>query len=238
MKFPRWLGRSQRFFDEYTAGVEPLKIHKVIGREATRAYDVLTRDQPERGEHKGRFACYWDRTRRLFLGLSKKLTPPRRILFALSILFSLLGIWDQDFVIGANEFRIISSPLWLLTAIAGLVLLIILELADRVVIRDELEVARQLQRELIAEHPPDIPGYGFAFSYRTANTIGGDYYEFVPLSDGKLLIAAGDASGHGIAAGLLMAVANSAIKLAADLNKDPAEIASTVNGALFRTGGP
>ncbi len=102
-------------------------------------------------------------------------------------------------------------------------LLLVLELADRVVVRDELEVARELQRELLPRQAPEVPGYEFAFSYRTANTIGGDYYDFLPLEDGRLVVLMGDASGHGIAAGLLMAIANSALKLGFDADPDPAD---------------
>ena len=92
--------------------------------------------------------------------------------------------------------------------------LLALELVDRVLVRDELEVARQLQRDLLPSERPDCPGYRIAHSYRTANEIGGDYYDFLPLPDGRLALVIGDASGHGMAAGLLMAIANAALKLA------------------------
>jgi sigma-B regulation protein RsbU (phosphoserine phosphatase) len=117
------------------------------------------------------------------------------------------------------------------------VFLLVLELADRVVVRDELEVARELQRELLPVAAPDIDGYSFAFSYRTANTIGGDYYDFFPLEDGRLAVIAGDASGHGIAAGLVMAIAGSALKLGFDSDSDPVAVTRVVNRALYRTGG-
>jgi serine phosphatase RsbU (regulator of sigma subunit) len=122
-------------------------------------------------------------------------------------------------------------------SIAGLVLLLVLELADRVVVRDELEVARELQRELLPKRAPEVVGYDFAFSYRTANTIGGDYYDFLLLDDGRLVLVVGDASGHGIAAGLLMAIASSALKLGFDADPDPLAAADLVNRALCRTGG-
>ncbi|MGB6002124.1 MAG: PP2C family protein-serine/threonine phosphatase, partial [Thermoanaerobaculia bacterium] len=76
-----------------------------------------------------------------------------------------------------------------------------------------------------------------AFSYRAANTIGGDFYDFLELPDGRLLLVIGDASGHGMAAGLLMAIANATLKLASDLESSPVAIATLVNRALFQTGG-
>jgi serine phosphatase RsbU (regulator of sigma subunit) len=105
-----------------------------------------------------------------------------------------------------------------------------------VVVRDELEVARQLQRELLPERAPEVPGYRFSFSYSTANTIGGDYYDFLTLDDGRLVLLMGDASGHGIAAGLVMAVASSTLGLAFDDGDDPAAAALLVNRALCRVG--
>jgi hypothetical protein len=113
-------------------------------------------------------------------------------------------------------------------SVAGLVLLLVLELADRVVVRDELEVARELQRGLLPRQAPAVSGYDFAFSYQTANTIGGDYYDFLELEDGRLVIVIGDASGHGIAAGLLMAIANSALKLGFDADPDPVSAARSI----------
>ena len=227
----------RRFFRNYTSGVDAGDIPRVVGRDAGRAFAVLTRDQPDR-QATSKIGVFWDRSKRLFLGLSYKLSPPRRILFAVAILLVLIGLKSQDITFGSYSVYLENSPFLLLLAIAILILLLILELADRVVIRDELEVARQLQAELIAEKAPQLDGWRFAFSYRTANTIGGDYYEFVPLADNKLLIAAGDTSGHGIAAGLVMAVASATLKLAADRSADPVAMAETVNGALFRTGGP
>ncbi len=230
--------KTKQFFREYTDGVDVGRVHTVLGRDVTRAYAVLTRDHPESDQPKGRIGRFWDRAKRLFLGLSYKLSPARRILFAVAMILVVIGVQQQQFTIDSRNINVGSSPLALLLSIGALVFLIILELADRVVVRDELEVARQLQAELIADRSPKVDGWAFAFSYRTANTIGGDYYEFIPLPDGRLFVAAGDASGHGIAAGLVMAVANATLKLAVDQNPEPVSVAEMVNGALYRTGGP
>ena len=230
--------KTKQFFREYTDGVEVGRVHTVLGKDVTRAYAVLTRDHPESDQPKGRVGRFWDRSKRLFLGLSYKLSPARRVLFAVAMILVVVGVQRQRFTIDSMHISVESPPFTLLLSIGALVFLIILELADRVVIRDELEVARQLQAELIADRSPEIPGWDFAFSYQTANTIGGDYYEFIPLPDGRLFVAAGDASGHGIAAGLVMAVANATLKLAVDQNPEPVFVAEMVNGALYRTGGP
>jgi phosphoserine phosphatase RsbU/P len=121
-------------------------------------------------------------------------------------------------------------------SIAGLVFLLALELVDRVRVRDELEVARELQSELLPHRVPVVPGYGFAHSYRTANEVGGDYYDFTPLPDGRLALAVADASGHGMAAGLVMAIANATLETALDLDPEPPSVLRLLNRTLCRTG--
>ncbi|MFQ5350645.1 MAG: PP2C family protein-serine/threonine phosphatase, partial [Thermoanaerobaculia bacterium] len=80
--------------------------------------------------------------------------------------------------------------------------------------------------------------YRFVFSYRSANTVGGDYYEFLPLPDGRVALAVGDASGHGIAAAMLMAISNATLRLAVDTDPSPLAVAEMMNRALVGTGGP
>lgn len=232
-RFQRW----RRAFSEYTAGVEAREIPRVLGRDATRAFGVLTREQPEPRRPEKGLVRLWHQARALFLGLSAKLTPARRILFLVALVALLLGLQHNQIMFRLGEIRA-SAPLMLLFSWGCLLLLLVLELADRVLVRDELEVARQLQAELMPAEPPQLDGYRIVFSYSTANTIGGDYYDVVPLGDGRVLLAAGDASGHGIAAGIVMAVAHAMLKVASDQDPEPAAVASTINAALYRTGGP
>ncbi len=176
------------------------------------------------------------RTRIVFLGLSYKLTPARRVLFGVAILAALLGMARFNAVVESQQISVNFSPVWFLLSIASLVFLLALELVDRVLVRDELEVARQLQRDLLPSAVPAIPGYDVAHSYRTANEIGGDYYDFLTLPDGRVALVVGDASGHGMAAGLLMAIANAALKLAVEVDPTPARVAALLNRVLHRTG--
>lgn len=233
MKARRWFKEAERFVRSYTEGMRESDFGRLFDRDAVRAYDVVTREHDRDEEPEDQFWRFLHRVKIFFLGLSFKLSPPRRLLFAICIVLALFGLFDIDF---DNPITIRVSVIYLLS-VAGLVLLLVLELADRVVVRDELEVARELQRELLPREAPAVSGYEFAFSYRTANTIGGDYYDFLELQDGQAVIVMGDASGHGIAAGLLMAIANSTLKLGFDGASDPVAAAEQVNRALCRTGG-
>ena len=148
----------------------------------------------------------------------------------------MLGLFKVNAVVETEKVSIDISPLYFLFSVASLAFLLALELVDRVLVRDELEVARQLQRDLLPSAVPEIPGYDVAHSYRTANEIGGDYYDFLDLPDGRVALVIGDASGHGMAAGLLMAIANAALKLAVEVDPTPERVATLLNRVLFRTG--
>jgi len=228
--------RLKRFYEEFTAGVTKGELRRLFDRDAAQAYRVLTREQDLSREPSGRFKRFFFRAKVVFLGLSYKLTPARRVLFAVSIIAALFGLIRFNAVIKTQDIQVNLSPLWFLVSVAGLTFLLALELVDRVLVRDEIEVARQLQRDLLPSQAPDLPGYRIAHSYRTANEIGGDYYDFLPLPDGRLVLVIGDASGHGMAAGLLMAIANAALKLAIEVDAAPERVAGLLNRVLFRTG--
>ncbi|MES1244871.1 MAG: PP2C family protein-serine/threonine phosphatase [Acidobacteriota bacterium] len=235
-------GRMGRFVKEYTAGLDRRDLRRLFDKDATRAYEVLTRGQHGQEtapEPKGGCKRFLYRAKLAFLGLSYKLTPARRILFAASLIAFLLGFVDDPQVVmtrGKSEWSLDFSPLWFGVSLAMMAYLLALELVDRVRVRDELEVARELQEDLLPHDVPPIPGYDFAHSYRTANEVGGDYYDLTPLSDGRISLLVGDASGHGMAAGLVMAIANATLKTALDLDPAPERVVDLLNRSLCRTG--
>jgi serine phosphatase RsbU (regulator of sigma subunit) len=218
--------------------VRPRELPGLWRSDWKRAYGIITRDHPDEEEPKGWFRRWWYRTKTLFVEFTSRLTPPRRLLFALCLLFAFLGLQTDNIEVGEETVEVWRHPILIFLSVLGLIFLLVLELADRVLVRDELEVARQLQRELLPRQAPSVEGYAFDFSYRSANTVGGDYYEFLPLADGRLALAVGDASGHGIAAAMLMAISNATLKLAVDTDPAPRAVAEMMNRALVGTGGP
>ena len=79
------------------------------------------------------------------------------------------------------------------------------EVAARAKQTRDIEIARDVQQRLFPQEYPPIPGLDYAGACRPALRIGGDYYDFIPLSGTELGIAIGDVSGKGIPASLLMA---------------------------------
>lgn len=241
-----YIERARVFVRDYTAGLTLADLRRLFDREAARAYAVLKRDQPAAAaEPANRLPLALYRAKVIFLGLSYKLSPPRRALFAASLLCALLGVVDPirlDTGWRGGTIAVDFSPVWFLGAIGGLLFVLVLELVDRIRVRDEIEVARQLQHELLPAATPELPGWTFAHAWRTANEVGGDCFDYLPVpprkagEQGRLAIVVADASGHGIAAGLLMAVANATLKTAVDLDPDPVRVATLLNRTLCRTG--
>jgi sigma-B regulation protein RsbU (phosphoserine phosphatase) len=79
------------------------------------------------------------------------------------------------------------------------------EVAQRERLNRELEIAREVQERLFPQSGPKVDGLDYAGKCRPASSVGGDYYDFVPMCDGRLGIAIGDISGKGVPAALLMA---------------------------------
>lgn len=177
----------------------------------------------------------WVRTvSAVFYGLAKRLAPHRRILFALSFI--------AFFVCLASIFsRSPDAPFWIYVEVTAafllMVLLLAMELLDKLKFRDELQLARDLQASLIPHEMPQTEEWDIAAFNRIANTVGGDIYDFVPLPDGRVAVLFGDASGHGMAAGLVMAVAHAAFRTQLEVDPSPASIMASLNRILCRTGG-
>jgi sigma-B regulation protein RsbU (phosphoserine phosphatase) len=96
-------------------------------------------------------------------------------------------------------------------------------------LRHDLELARQVQQGMLPKKPPEIPGYDVFDFYSPARQIGGDYYDYVPLPDGRVVAVLADVSGKGVSAALVMASLASKVALAAATEKDVATAMARVN---------
>lgn len=176
----------------------------------------------------------WIRTiSAVFFGLAKKLAPHRRILFVLS--------FAAFFICLASIAQRTTADFWVFVEISAtflmMTLLLAMELIDKLKYRDELQLARDLQASLIPKAMPQSDRWDIAAYNRIANTVGGDIYDFVPLPDGRMAVLFGDASGHGMAAGLVMAVAHASFRTQLEVDPSPASIVASLNRILCRTGG-
>jgi serine phosphatase RsbU (regulator of sigma subunit) len=223
-------------FDRYTAGMDPSDLRRFVDRDAPRVYSVLLREREAEAAGARGVRRVLRIAKLLFLSISEKLSPPRRLIFVLSIVAALAGAADVRFTWEGRSVVLEAGTLFHLVAVAGLLYLLAAELVERVLVRDELQVARQLQEMLLPDRLPELPGWRLAARWRTANEIGGDYHHFERLPDGRLAVVVADASGHGMAAGLLMAIADTALRVGLENDPAPAAVAAVLHRALRRTG--
>jgi serine phosphatase RsbU (regulator of sigma subunit) len=96
----------------------------------------------------------------------------------------------------------------------------------------DLELAQRVQRGIMPDAAPDLPGYQFFHYYESANQVGGDYFDFVPLPDGRVAIVVADVVGHGVAAALLMARLSSQVRFCLAGGAEPSATLVRVNKAF------
>ena len=101
-------------------------------------------------------------------------------------------------------------------------------------IKQELELGRKIQIALLPKRSPDIEGLKVVGLTSPAKEIGGDYFDFVPLADNHLAIAIGDVSGKGVAAGLLMAMAKTAIRVLSQDESSPKQVLLRTNNIIYQ----
>lgn len=104
--------------------------------------------------------------------------------------------------------------------------------AERERIDHELQVARVIQQTLLPRDLPDLHGWEVETFYRPAREVGGDFYDVIPLADGRVVLIEGDVTDKGVPAALVMATCRAALRAAAEHTSDPGEILRRTNAAL------
>jgi serine phosphatase RsbU (regulator of sigma subunit)/predicted ester cyclase len=106
------------------------------------------------------------------------------------------------------------------------------ERIERERIEQELQVARRIQHASLPKEVPALEGWQISPFYRPAREVGGDFYDFFELEDGRLGIVVGDATGHGVPAALVMASARSMLRAVAQTSDSPGDVLRRVNDPL------
>ena len=108
------------------------------------------------------------------------------------------------------------------------------EAKERERIEQELKVARLIQQTLLPKALPEIPGYEVAAYYQPAREVGGDFYDFLALDDGRLGLVVGDVTDKGVPAALVMATTRTMLRAAAQRLLTPGEVLQRVNDVLVQ----
>jgi serine phosphatase RsbU (regulator of sigma subunit) len=96
----------------------------------------------------------------------------------------------------------------------------------------ELELARKIQQGLLPHSFPEIPGWAFNAFYRPAREVGGDFYDWLELPDGRLAVIIGDVSDKGIPAALVMATCRTLLRVSTGSGRPPGDVLAEVNDRI------
>jgi predicted ester cyclase len=107
------------------------------------------------------------------------------------------------------------------------------EMIERARIEQELQVARRIQLASLPREVPHLEGWQISPYYQPAREVGGDFYDFHLLSEGRLGVVVGDATGKGVPAALVMSTTCGMLRLAAQSSSSPGEMLQRVNETLF-----
>jgi serine phosphatase RsbU (regulator of sigma subunit) len=99
-------------------------------------------------------------------------------------------------------------------------------------IEQELKVAQLIQQQFLPKSVPDLPSWHVAAFYRPARTVGGDFYDFISLPDGRVMVVIGDVTDKGVPAALVMASTHALLRGAAPRLISPGEVLAHVNDLL------
>ncbi len=193
----------------------------------TRGTDQAETTQKDLLRHPFRHA------RQFFLAFAMRLTAARRMLYAGAVLLFAIGLID-----GLTPDP--GEPLWdtgtfkLLLAFGLIHLILLLEVADRLTLKHELNVARDIQRAMLPAGTLTVGSIEAHGDTQPANTVGGDFYDILPRTDGQVLVILGDVAGKGTPAALLMALFLAMTRTLLDEELPPAVLALRLNEQLMR----
>jgi len=221
--------RIRNFWTRVTEGLEIEQLWGQFKSEARETYGLYSKDVD--WEAIGKERKWWRRPLlaawALFQAMLMKLSPARRVLLLIAVALLVLQI-----NVGSNRHDEGFNLGWIGALI--LFVLLALELADRVTMKRDLEIAREIQQWLVPAKPPAVAGIDMAFATRPQNTVAGDYFDaFVrPASAANsvsypLLVVVADVAGKSVPAALLMATFQASLRA---LSATPASLDEIVAG--------
>ena len=214
-KSPGFVDWLKQYWERITEGLEISQLWKQFKSDAEVSFRFYRKDFDARSPHEQRGKNILHTIQEFTWALLEKLSPARRVLLLLGVVILFFGGIGFNYTDKEGVVHGISIDLHFY---AGLILLVVLmlEVADRVVMKRDLEIARDIQSWLLPTKPPQIQGLEIAFATRPANTVAGDYYDVFSRTPGssetQFLLAIADVAGKSIPAALLMATFQASLK--------------------------
>ena len=241
--------RARAIYDRYARDVSPEDLQRLFTHDTRDAYRFYTRGLDEDAVAA---LPWWKRIparmRQVFVAFTLKLPPARRVLYIAALVIALIGVLRLfrgfgrvDFPLGLPFIQIaIAMPVWangtfsIIVAFLLLNLLVLLEVADRLTLKGELEVAREIQLAMLPSGTYRAADIEICGVTRPANTVGGDFYDVLPMPDGRVIVTLGDVAGKGSPAALLMALLLAVLRTLVDEELEPTELMLRLNAQICR----
>ncbi len=232
-KRSRFKDDARQFWHRVSEGLALDQLWSQFEKDARSSYRLYSAGLDNLQAEPSRFRRVRQIAKALFWAILEKLTPARRVLLllALILLFFPGGGFSYTNHAGHEVSFNLDLHVW-----GGLLLLLVLllELADRVVMKRDLEIAKDIQAWLLPGAPLQIPGYQIAYATRPANTVAGDYYDVIlrlgrtPNED-RILFVVADVAGKSIPAAMLMATFQASLRTLSTTGVALAELVAGVN---------
>jgi sigma-B regulation protein RsbU (phosphoserine phosphatase) len=230
-------GYWQALKDLFTRDVTHDGLRRLLQHETQETFRFLTREV-DLADLAG--LPWWERHPRslwrFFLAVAFRLSPWRRVLFAAAAIalgLGWIGFLLHLLTVGPFSLEPLSNVrTWLLLAATVLFFLLALELRDKLSLKGDLEVARQIQFGLLPFEPFEKDGVAIATAMRPANTVGGDYFDVIEIGESRLAVAVGDVAGKGMPAALLMALLQGSLRTLLSAGLRGEELVTKLNAHL------
>ena len=239
---------ARQFWDTYTKDLTDDDFQRLFTRDAREAYDYFARGIDPKVFRE----LPWHRRllvqgRLFFIAFTSRLSPARRALYLVAMIFALIGMLSLFEGVGIMAVPLIPffvnvgipGPLWedgtfwLFSGFLLVNLLVLLEVADRLTLKHDLEIAREIQLAMLPQDTFIGGSIEVAGRTRPANTVGGDLYDILRLDDDRVMVVLGDVSGKGSPAALLMALLLAMLRTLAPDDLPPPKLVERLNRLVY-----
>jgi len=231
---PKFGDRTRDFIDVYTRDLTVRDLQRVFTRDTRQMVTFFTQGT-EQEQVTGRQLLRhpFRNARQFFVAFAMRLTAARRLIYAGAVIAFLVGMFDT-IRLASQDDNWDDGLVKLLVAFGLIHLLLLLEVADRLTLKHELNVARDIQRAMLPAGTLTVGDLEAHGETQPANTVGGDFFDILPRADGQVLLILGDVAGKGTPAALLMALFLAMTRTLLDDALEPAVLADRLNEQLMR----
>ena len=226
--------RVVRFWMRVTEGIELSQLWSQFRTDAHSSYRLYSQEvdatRPA-GEPNGRH--FLNVASQYFWAILEKITPARRVLLLIALILVIVPGGEWTWRMSSGEVKVFALDFHFYGGLLMFALLI-LEVGDRVVMKRDLQIAKEIQAWLLPANPPQVSGLEIAFHTRPANTVAGDYYDVFARSSpdsgsATFLIAIADVAGKSVPAAMLMATLQASFKTLSSTPGSLTELVSRMN---------